>query len=38
MLTSEEWQNLADAVEAEGGDKVEWRTHDEIDDEEEKAG
>ena len=38
MVTSEEWQNLAKAVEAESGEKVEWRTHDEIADTEEKAG
>ena len=38
MVTSEEWKNLAKAVEAESSQKVEWRTHDEIDDDEEKAG
>ncbi len=38
MVTSEEWENLAKAVEAESGERVEWRTHDEIDDAEEKAG
>jgi hypothetical protein len=30
MVTSEEWQNLAKAVKAESGQKIEWRTHDEI--------
>jgi hypothetical protein len=30
MVTSEEWENLAKAVEAESGGKIEWRTHDEI--------
>lgn len=38
MVTSEEWETLAKAVQAESGEKVEWRTHDEIDDEAEKAG
>jgi len=38
MLTFEEWENLANAVEAESGERVEWRTHDEIDDAEERAG
>jgi len=38
MVTSEGWENLAKAVEAESGEKIEWRTDDEIDDDEEKAG
>jgi hypothetical protein len=38
MVTSEEWENLAKGVEAEFGEKIEWRTHDEIDDAEERAG
>jgi hypothetical protein len=38
MVTSEEWENLAKAVEAESDEKIEWRTHDEIADAEEKAG
>jgi len=38
MVTSEEWENLAKAVEAESGEQIEWRTHDEIDDAEEKVG
>jgi hypothetical protein len=38
MVTSEEWENLAKAVEAESGEKIEWRTDDEIADAEEKAG
>jgi hypothetical protein len=38
MVTSEEWENLAKAVEEESGEKIEWRTHDEVDDAEEKAG
>ena len=37
MVTSEEWENLAKAVEAESGEKVEWRTDDEIEDAEEKV-
>jgi hypothetical protein len=32
MLSAEEWENLAKAVDAESGERVEWRTHDEIDD------
>ena len=38
MVTSEERENLAKAVEAESGEKIEWRTHDEIGDAEERAG
>jgi len=38
MITSEGWENLAKAVESESGEKVEWRTHDEIADVEERAG
>lgn len=38
MVTSEEWEHLAKAVEAESGERVEWRTHDEIDDAEARAG
>ena len=30
MVTEEEWANLANAVEAESGQKIEWRTHDEL--------
>ena len=30
MVTSEEWEKLAKAVKAESGQKIEWRTHDEI--------
>jgi len=30
MLTSEEWEHLAKAIEAESGERVDWRTHDEI--------
>ena len=37
MLTSEEWENLAKAVEAVSGQKIEWRTHDEIMDAEDEA-
>jgi hypothetical protein len=37
MVTSEEWENLAKAVEAESGQKIEWRTHDEIMDAEDAA-
>ena len=37
MVTSEEWENLAKAVEAESGQKIEWRTHDEIFDDEDQA-
>jgi hypothetical protein len=33
-----EWENLSKAVEAESGEKIEWRTDDEIADAEEKAG
>jgi len=29
-VTSEEWENLAKPIEAESGEKVEWRTLDEI--------
>jgi len=36
MVTSEEWENLAKGVEAESGEKIEWRTHAEIDDAEER--
>ena len=28
MVTAEEWENLAKAVEAESGEKIEWRTED----------
>jgi len=28
MVTSEEWENFAKAVEAESGEKIEWRTED----------
>jgi hypothetical protein len=38
MVTSEEWENLAKAVEAESGEQIEWRTDDEITDTAEKAG
>jgi hypothetical protein len=38
MVTSREWENLSKAVEAESGEKIEWRTDDEIADAEEKAG
>ena len=38
MVTSEEWETLAKAVEAESSARVEWRTHDELADAEEKAG
>lgn len=38
MVTSEQWENLAKAVEAESGEKIEWCTDDEIADAEEKAG
>ena len=38
MVTSEEWENLTKAVETESGEKVEWRTDDEIAEAEEKAG
>jgi hypothetical protein len=38
MVTAEEWENLAEAVEAESGEKIEWRTVDEIADAEEKTG
>jgi len=37
MVTSEEWENLATAVEAESVKKIEWATDDEIADAEEKA-
>jgi len=37
MVTSEEWENLADAVEAESGLKIEWRTQDELLDIEDRA-
>jgi hypothetical protein len=37
MVTEEEWTNLAKAVEAESGQKIEWRTHDEILDAEDEA-
>jgi hypothetical protein len=37
MVTSEEWQNLAKAVKAESGQKIEWRTHEEILDAEDRA-
>lgn len=37
MVTAEEWTNLAHAVEAESGQKIEWRTHDELADAEERA-
>jgi len=30
MVTEGEWANLANAVEAESGQKIEWRTHDEL--------
>jgi len=30
MVTCEEWENLAKAVVAECGERIEWRTHDEI--------
>jgi hypothetical protein len=30
MLTSQEWERLARAVESESGERVEWRTHDEL--------
>ena len=30
MVTVEEWTNLAHAVETESGRKIEWRTHDEL--------
>lgn len=30
MVTAEEWTNLAHAVEAESGQKIEWRTHNEL--------
>jgi hypothetical protein len=30
MVTPEEWKKLAKAVQAECGQKIEWRTHDEI--------
>ena len=38
MVTSQEWENLSKAVEAESGEKIEWRTNDEIADFEKKAG
>lgn len=38
MVTSEEWEKLAKAVEAQSGKRVEWRTDDEIVDAERKAG
>jgi hypothetical protein len=38
MITSEEWETIARAVAAESGEKIEWRTDDEIADAEEKAG
>ena len=38
MMASQEWENLAKAVEAESGENVEWRTNDEIADAEEKVG
>lgn len=37
MVTSEEWEKLAKAVKAESGQKIEWRTHDEILDDEDQA-
>jgi hypothetical protein len=37
MVTAEEWTNLANAVEAESGQKIEWRTHDELLDAEDRA-
>jgi hypothetical protein len=37
MVTEEEWTNLANAVEAESGQKIEWRTHDELLDAEDQA-
>jgi hypothetical protein len=37
MVTSEEWANLAKAVEAESGLKIQWRTHDELLDIEDRA-
>jgi hypothetical protein len=37
MVTSEEWANLASAFEAESGVKIEWRTHDELLDIEDRA-
>jgi len=37
MVTEEEWANLANAVEAESGQKIEWRTHDELLDAEDQA-
>ncbi len=30
MVISEEWKNLAKAVEAEAREKIEWRRHDEL--------
>jgi hypothetical protein len=30
MVTPEEWKKVAKAVQAECGQKIEWRTHDEI--------
>lgn len=32
MVTAEEWQNLAAAVESETGEQVEWRMGDELKD------
>jgi hypothetical protein len=37
MVTTEEWENLAKAVEAESGKKIEWRTHDQILDTEDQS-
>ena len=37
MVTADEWTNLAHAVETESGQKIEWRTHDELADAEDRA-
>ena len=37
MVTVEEWENLAKAVEADSGQKIEWRTQDELEDARDQA-
>jgi hypothetical protein len=37
MVTAEEWEKLAKAVKAESGQKIEWRTRDEILDAEDQS-
>lgn len=37
MVTSEEWNAVADALEKETGERVEWRTQDELSEENEES-